>query len=175
MFQKFEYKNLVAACIRRAASLHQIEMMELNVQPEHIHCIVSFDFSFSASKVLQLLKGISARLFFQYHERARLRYPRGHLWSKRKFASSVGFVHFETVRNYVRNQDIHHSGNRTLQCAEDVILFCNRSCYLAFFLGNIGIYSWTGFSKNNGSKIYSHDYGCVDYFHNLRLFYRKKK
>jgi len=35
MFQKFEYKNLVAACIRRAASLHQIEMMELNVQPEN--------------------------------------------------------------------------------------------------------------------------------------------
>ena len=114
MFQKFEYRNLISACIRRAASLHGIEMMELNVQPEHIHCIVSFDFSFSASKVLQLLKGISARLFFQYHERARLRYPRGHLWSKGKFASSVGFVHFETVRNYVRNQDIHHSGNRTL-------------------------------------------------------------
>ena len=108
MFGKFEYRNLVSACIRRAASLHGIKIIEINVQPERVHCIVSFDFTFSASKVLQLLKGISAKLFFEYHERARLRYPRGHLWSKGKFASSVGFVQLETVQNYVRNQDLHH-------------------------------------------------------------------
>ena len=113
MFGKIEYRNLISACIRRAASLHGIEMIELNVQPEHVHCIVSFGFAFSASRVLQLLKGISAKLFFQHHEKARLRYPRGHLWSRGKFASSVGFVQLETVQNYVRNQDSHH-GNRTL-------------------------------------------------------------
>ena len=109
MFGKFEYRNLVLACIRRAASLHGIKIIEINVQPEHVHCIVSFDFTFSASKVLQLLKGISAKLFFEYHERARLRYPRGHLWSRGKFASSVGFVQLETVQNYVRNQSEHHN------------------------------------------------------------------
>src|SRR3989344_9687097 len=75
MFRKEEYRNLITACIRRAASLHQIVIIEINVQPEHIHCVVSVSFSFSASKVLQLLKGISAKLFFQYHEKAKLRYP----------------------------------------------------------------------------------------------------
>ena len=113
MFKKEEYRNLISACIRRAASLHQIKMIELNVQPEHVHCIISVEFTFSASKVLQLLKGISAKLFFEYHEKARLRYPKKHLWSRGKFASSVGFVQLETVQNYVRNQDSHH-GNRTL-------------------------------------------------------------
>ncbi len=113
MFGKFEYKNLVTACIRRAASLHQIEIMEINVQPEHVHCVVSFSFTFSTSKVLQILKGTSAKLFFEFHKKARLRYPRGHLWSKGKFASSVGFVQLDVVQNYVRNQDLHH-GNRTL-------------------------------------------------------------
>ena len=73
MFGKLEYRNLVAACIRPAASLYEIETIELNLQTEHIYCIVSFDFTFSVSRVLQLLKGISAKLFFQYHERARLR------------------------------------------------------------------------------------------------------
>ncbi|MBI2044182.1 IS200/IS605 family transposase [Candidatus Pacearchaeota archaeon] len=114
MFGKYEYKNLISAYIKRAASLHNIKIMEINIQPEHIHCIVSVSFAFSASKVLQILKGVSAKLFFQYHEKARLRYPRGHLWSRGKFASSVGFVQLEVVQNYVRNQDIHHSGNRTL-------------------------------------------------------------
>ena len=113
MFQKEKYRNLVSACIRRAASLHEIKIIELNVQPEHVHCIVSFRMSISPSRVLQILKGISARLFFQNYEKARLRYPRGHLWSKGKFGASVGFVQFDIVKSYVRNQDAHH-GNRTL-------------------------------------------------------------
>ena len=113
MFKKEEYRNLVSACVRRAASLHQIEMIELNVQPEHVHCVVKVAFSFSASKVLQILKGYSAKLFFQHHEKALLRYPRRHLWSRGKFASSVGFVQLDVVKSYVRNQDSHH-GNRTL-------------------------------------------------------------
>jgi len=114
MFRKEESRSLLSACIRRAASLHEIKIIELNVQPEHIHCIVLVKFNLSASKVLQLLKGISARLFFEHKEKARLRYPGGHLWSRGKFASSVGFVQLDVVRNYVRTQDEHHSGNRTL-------------------------------------------------------------
>ena len=120
MFRKFEYRNLITACIRRAASLHQIEMIEINAQPEHIHCVVSVAFTFSASRVLQLLKGISAKLFFEYHKKARLRYPRGHLWSRGKFASSVGkmMMHLETVQNYVR---IHIMETAHFSVLEDVI------------------------------------------------------
>ena len=114
MFRKEENKNLLSACIRRAVSMHEIKIIELNVQPEHIHCIVLVKFSFSTSKVLQLLKGISSRLFFEYQKKARLRYLGGNLWSRGKFASSVGFVQLETVQNYVRNQDEHHLGNSTI-------------------------------------------------------------
>ena len=109
MFRKEENKNLLSACIRRAASMHEIKIIELNVQPEHIHCVVLVKFTLSASKVLQLLKGISSKIFFEHKEKARLRYPKGHLWSRGKFASSVGFVQLDVVRNYIRNQDIHHS------------------------------------------------------------------
>jgi len=113
MFQKEENKNLLSACIRRAASMHEIKIIELNVQPEHVHCIVLVKFSISASKVLQLLKGISSRFYFQQKEKARLRYPQGNLWSRGKFASSVGFVQLDVVQNYVKSQDEHHLGNST--------------------------------------------------------------
>jgi len=113
MFRKIKYKNLLTACIRRSASRHNIKIMELDVQPEHIHCVVEVSFSMSVSKTLQLLKGGSSKLFFEFHEKARLRYPRGHLWSRGKFASSVGFVQLDVVKNYVRNQSEHH-GNSTL-------------------------------------------------------------
>ena len=104
MFRKSENAKLLEACVRRSASRNKIKIIEINVQPEHVHCIISVGFSFSVSKVLQVLKGGGAKLFFEHKEKARLRYPRGHLWSRGKFASSVGFVQFDVVKNYVRNQ-----------------------------------------------------------------------
>ncbi len=109
MFGKQEYSNLIAACIRRAASLHGIKIIELNIQPEHVHCVVGIKLSVSPAYALQILKGVSARLFFQHHEKAKLRYPRGHLWSPGKFAASIGFIQLEKAMDYVRNQDLHHS------------------------------------------------------------------
>ena len=113
MFKKEEQKNLITACIRRAASLHEIKIIVISVMPEHIHCEVQVSLAMSASKVLQILKGVSAKLFFEYNKKARLRYPKGHLWSRGKFAASVGFVQEEIVRNYILNQESHH-GNPTL-------------------------------------------------------------
>ena len=85
-----------------------IEWIELNVQPEHIQGTAKIPMNMTPSEALQYLKGISAKLFFEFHERARLRYPRGHLWSRGKFASSVGFVQLDVVQNYVKNQNEHH-------------------------------------------------------------------
>ena len=108
MFGKVNYRNLINACIRRSASRNNIKIIEIDVQPEHVHCVVEVSFSMSVSKTLQILKGGSSRLFFQFHEKAKLRYPKRHLWSRGKFASSVGFVQLDIVRDYVKNQSIHH-------------------------------------------------------------------
>jgi putative transposase len=108
MFGKVNYRNLVNACIRRSASRNNIKIIEIDVQPEHIHCVVEVSFTMSVSQTLQILKGGSSKLFFEFNEKARLRYPRGHLWSKGKFASSVGFVQLDVVKEYVKNQSEHH-------------------------------------------------------------------
>ena len=108
MFRKEKYLSLVTACIRRAASLHEILIVEISVMPEHVHIVVQISMNLSPAKALNLLKGLSARLFFKHHEKARLRYLRGHLWSRGSFASSVGFVQAEVVTNYVRTQEEHH-------------------------------------------------------------------
>ena len=113
MFKKEEQKNLISACIRRAASLHKIKIIALSVMPEHIHCEVQISLNMSAAMALQYLKGLSAKLFFEHNEKARLRYPKGHLWARGKFAASVGFVQEEKVRSYILNQESHH-GNSTL-------------------------------------------------------------
>mgnify|MGYP003731051633 CR=1 FL=1 len=109
MFGKDEQRALIIACIRRAASTHEIKIIELNVQPEHVHCVAAIPIVMPPTKALQILKGGSAFLFFRGNEKARLRYPRGHLWSPGKFASSIGFIQLETATNYVKNQDVRHS------------------------------------------------------------------
>src|SRR3989344_7429155 len=108
MFKKEEQKNLMSACIRRAASLHQIKIIALSVMPEHIHCEVQVSLNMAASMAVQILKGLSSKIFFEKNPKARLRYPKGHLWSRGKFAASVGFVQEEKVRNYILNQEQHH-------------------------------------------------------------------
>lgn len=109
MFGKSGQRALMVACIRRAASRHNIKIIELNVQSEHVHCVAGLPLIMSPIKALQLLKGGSAYLFFRANEKVRLRYPRGNLWSPGKFASSLGFVQLDTARSYVRNQDVHHA------------------------------------------------------------------
>ena len=108
MFRKWKYKKLAEACIRKAAFEHNIKLIELNVQPEHVQGTAAIPMTMSPSRALQLLKGRSAFLFFMYHEKARLRYPKGHLWARGKFAASLEFVQIEVVNEYVRNQDKHH-------------------------------------------------------------------
>ena len=109
MFRKESQINLITACIRRAASKHKIEIIELNIQPDHVHCVVGINLSMSPAYALQILKGVSARLFFKNNPKARLRYPKGHLWSPGKFAASVGFIQLDVAMGHVRNQDEHHA------------------------------------------------------------------
>ncbi len=109
MFRKEEYCNLIGACIRRVASQHGIKIIVLAVQPEHVHYEIELTRVMSLSRALQILKGGSSYSFFRFHERAQLRYLRGHLWSTRKFAASVGFVQRDFITAYVRNQKEHHA------------------------------------------------------------------
>jgi len=108
MFEKFEYKNLAIGCIRRAASENKIKILEIEVMPEHVHLVAGLPGTMSPSKAMQLLKGRASFLFFMMHEKARLRYPKGHLWSRGKFWASLGFIQVEKAREYVRNQKERH-------------------------------------------------------------------
>ena len=108
MFQKEEYRALLEACVRRAASMHGIKFEELSVQPDHVHCVARISGTMSPSKALQILKGVSSRLFFLNHEKARLRYPKGHLWSRGGTAVTVGYNQLSDTALYILNQAKHH-------------------------------------------------------------------
>ena len=96
------------AILKKIAQEKEMQIEELAVMPDHVHIVVHVKPSISLAKATQLLKGRSSYEFFRIHPNMRLRYRKGHFWSKGKFYRSVGSVDLETTKEYVRNQwDIH--------------------------------------------------------------------
>src|SRR3989344_639168 len=108
MFGKLTYKNLCEAAIRRAASHHNIKIRIISVMPDHVHTLVTLPKGMSDEEALQLLKGGSAYSFFKNHPKARLRCPRGHLWSRGGSSVTVGYNQISDTVLYILNQAQHH-------------------------------------------------------------------
>ena len=108
MFSKFKYKSLIEACIRKVCVKYNFKIVVIKVLPDHVHMMVQTSINISPVKVRQLIKGGSSFLFFKYHPKTRLRYPKGHLWSPGKFMASVGFTDFDFTLSYILHQEEHH-------------------------------------------------------------------
>ena len=108
MFAKPKYKNLCEACIRKAASTHNIKVHIINVLPDHIHTLVTMPKGMNDEQAFKFLKGHSSYHFFKNHSKARLRYPKGHLWSRGGTAVTVGYNQLSDTALYILNQAKHH-------------------------------------------------------------------
>jgi putative transposase len=109
MFGKFEYKSLIEASIRKVAKTHSIKIEIIRVMPEHVHLLVTLPMLMSDSEAFRVLKGASAYYFFKHHPKARLRYPRGHLWSRGGCVITVGYNQFSDTVKYILNQEQNHA------------------------------------------------------------------
>lgn len=107
---KYRYRMLkqdrfFKACetsVRLAAERHCMEILELAVMPEHVHCLVRCSAATSAAQAAQLLKGSSAHDLFELEPKFRLRLRKGHFWSAGYHANTVGEANLETARDYIR-------------------------------------------------------------------------
>ncbi|MBU0493037.1 MAG: IS200/IS605 family transposase [Chloroflexi bacterium] len=81
-----------------------VEVLELNVQPDHVHLVVSIPPKYAVSDLLGYLKGkLAIRLFRQYEKFGR-RYWGRHLWSRGYCVSTVGLDE-DKIRRYVKWQE----------------------------------------------------------------------
>ena len=107
VFEK-EYPRKVAdEAIRTSAINHKINIIELKVMPDHVHCFAELPPTTAPSKALQFLKGGSAMLFFKkctiwYAFFSKDGTKRAHLWSPGKFFRSVGCVTAEVIEEYIK-------------------------------------------------------------------------
>ena len=89
------------ASIKNVAKRYNIQIIEMEIMPDHVHLFVDIPSTMSVSQALQLLKGFSAKKIFEHHPWLRKHFRTGHFWSPGKFFRSVGNVSSEAIQNYI--------------------------------------------------------------------------
>jgi putative transposase len=81
-----------------------VEIMELNIQNDHIHMVASIPPKYSISSMMGFLKGKLSMNLFQRYERMGKKFWGRHLWSRGYCVSTVG-LNEDKIRKYVRWQE----------------------------------------------------------------------
>lgn len=70
---------------------------------EHLHCLFGLNADMSIAKVMQLIKGESA-FWINSQKITKLKFE----WADEYYAASVSESHISLVKEYIKNQEIHH-------------------------------------------------------------------
>jgi putative transposase len=81
-----------------------VEIIEMNVQMDHVHLVVWIPPKYSVSQVMGYLKGKLALRLLHRYERLGKKYWGRHLWSRGYCVSTVG-IDETRIREYVRWQE----------------------------------------------------------------------
>ena len=100
-------KTLVDYCKQQIYHLcsqkEMVEVLELNIQLDHIHMVLSIPPKYSVSFIMGFLKGKLALKLFSKYEKLSKRYWGRHFWSRGYCVSTVG-LNEDQIRKYVKWQ-----------------------------------------------------------------------
>lgn len=98
-------QELLDADIRALSEWKGAEVLELNIQKDHIHMVVSVPPKISISELMGTIKGKTAiKIFKSYPALKKKPYWGNHFWSRGYFSSTIGLDE-ETIRKYVKYQE----------------------------------------------------------------------
>ena len=109
---KYRYKILrdeVAKYVERkihvlCSQKDDIEVIAINVQPDHVHLVVSIPPKYAVSQFMGFLKGKLALDLFDHYPELRKKYWGQHVWSRGYCVSTVGLDE-ERIKKYVKWQN----------------------------------------------------------------------
>jgi len=81
-----------------------LEVLELSIQEDHIHLVMSMPPKYAFSEIMGYVKGKLSLRLFQRYERVGKRYWGRHLWSRGYCVSTVGLTE-GLIRRYVKHQE----------------------------------------------------------------------
>ena len=91
--------------IRKKAEEIEVEIVEMETMPDHIHIFVKSKPTYSPHFIVQQFKGYSSRILREEFAELRSRLPS--LWTRSYFCESVGCISADTIIGYIENQKNH--------------------------------------------------------------------
>ncbi|HII67675.1 MAG TPA: IS200/IS605-like element ISTsi3 family transposase [Thermococcaceae archaeon] len=80
------------------------EVISLEVMPDHVHVFLRAKPDLAPARIINHLKGKSARKLLQEFPELRTKTAHGRLWSRSYFVASAGYITDEIVKHYVETQ-----------------------------------------------------------------------
>jgi putative transposase len=92
----------------------EIEYVQRNIQPDHVHLVLSFPPKYSIARIVQIIKSNTGKAMWEKFEFLRKRYyGRGGIWSAGYFVSTVGLDE-KLIEKYVQYQEKEDLGQAKL-------------------------------------------------------------
>lgn len=88
--------------IHEIAKELQLEIIEIEVMPDHVHILLEVDPQFGIHRAVKALKGRTSRILQQEYPWLRSRIPT--LWTNSYFCSTVGGAPLSVIKQYIENQ-----------------------------------------------------------------------
>lgn len=99
------YRSALKDIIKKIGYDYNIEIVELEVPADHIHMVVRSLPKVAPCDIMQIIKSISARMFFKlYPDIKKKLFWGGKLWTASYFVETIGNANEEVIRAYVQNQ-----------------------------------------------------------------------
>ncbi len=104
VFSKEVEKTLVEVCME-ISERFEINFLEIGNDEDHIHFLIQGIPKMPVSRIVQIVKSITAREIFSKHKEIKKMLWGGNLWTSGFYANTVGqYGSEEMIRKYVKNQ-----------------------------------------------------------------------
>ena len=96
-------KQDVGIMLRKLCEYKQVEIIEAEACPDHIHMLVSIPPKYSISQIMGYLKGKSSLMIFDRHANLKYKYGNRQFWCKGYYVDTVG-RNKKAIQEYIKNQ-----------------------------------------------------------------------
>lgn len=79
-----------------------VDIIEMEIMPDHIHLLLEIDPQFGIHKAVKLLKGYTSKILREEFPYLKTKLPT--LWTNSYFVSTVGGASLEEVKKYIESQ-----------------------------------------------------------------------
>ena len=100
-----EIENTLIKICKDISERYEINFLEIGNDEDHVHFLIQGIPKMPVSRIVQIVKSITARELFSQHPEIKKVLWGGNLWTSGFYANTVGqFASEDTIKNYVKNQ-----------------------------------------------------------------------